>query len=1371
MNSPSSTASNADRTVPSQLGFPVVGIGASAGGITALKVFFEHMPAHNGMAFVIVLHLSPDHESVADRIIQTATSMPVVQVTDCVPIEPNHVYVISPACQLTMTDNHLRVVPSSRPLGKHVAIDLFFRDLADVHKQRSFCVVLSGAGSDGAVGLSRIKEQGGITLVQSPGDAEFDAMPLAAIATGLVDAVLPVADIPQNLLGFWKSMRSIRVADAAAGIQTNAGQWVDDNEQALRDILMTLRNRTGHDFQHYKRATVIRRIERRLQIAGRPDLPSYLRHLEQSPDEAKKLLEDMLIGVTNYFRDREAFEALERLVLSVVLNADGPEDKREDVRIWSAGCSTGEEAYSLAILCAEHRKLDPAPLKLQVFATDIDERAIAVGRAGVYPEAIVTDVPPTRLRQYFVKESDHYRVRKEIREKVLFARHSLLCDPPFSQVDLIVCRNLLIYLDREIQKQMLQMFYFALRPGGYLFMGSSESAELCPDLFTAVDKRHRIFRANIAANISRRGLGMSERGLNMASAALPAPVPARRKVSYADLHHRAMAQQMPPSMIVDQQANILHMNEGAGRFLRYVTGEVGRNVVVLILPELRVELRTTLFQVQQSGEAMASRKVRLVEAGDDLWLDMAVRPFKDDITGQTVYAIVFAVQPQDATHPASLPVEQNESQVMTSLESELQRTKLHLQETIEQSEVSSEELKASNEEMQAINQELRSATEELETSKEELQSINEELLTVNYELKSKVEETDKINDYLANLIASTDIATVFVDRNMHIRWFTPRAQDIFSMRQTDTGRSLLDITHRLDYPKMTEDAAAVHQSLTIREREVSSSDGRWYIARLLPYRSSEDHIDGTVLTFIDITKRREAEQDLRLGQERMRLVGESTQDFAIIILDGNGVICEWNRGAECIFGHSAEQIAGSPFDVLFTDQDRAAGVPEAELRKAEANGRAEDERWHLRRDGSRFYCSGETARLRGDTPGFVKIARDMTGQKRLQDEQRKRLAETRTSSLLKDEFFAVMSHELKHPLNLIQLNAEILRRLPAVQNTAKGGKALAAINDAVSSQARIIDDLLDVARLRSGKLMLKKELLDLVELLKSIHAMAVEEYPTARILLALPDQRGSVVIDGDPTRLEQIIWNLINNALKFSGPQAQVTVELSRTQEYVRLAVTDNGPGLSADDVTDIFELFRQSHHTRHQGDGLGIGLSLVKQLVQAHGGTVSAHSAGLGHGSTFSVQLPLSQRPLEKSAANPEAGSSEGRLKDVHVLLVDDSADVVDVMRMLLEMEDAHVTSFLNPVEALENVGVHPFDVILTDIGMPDMDGHAFITAIRERAQYQATPAIALSGYGVSPPSREGRIAHFDLQLTKPVHYDELVGVIESLCRSSKTL
>ncbi|MGN8258441.1 CheR family methyltransferase [Pseudomonas sp. SMSB3] len=1361
--------------VPSHLRFPVVGIGASAGGLAALRTFFEHMPADSGMAFVIILHLSPDHESVADRIIQASTSMPVQQVTDAAPIEANHVYVISPASQLTMTDGYLRVTAASRPAGSHVAIDLFFRDLADAHKEFAFCLVLTGTGSDGAVGLSRIKEQGGITIVQSPDDAEYDGMPLAALATGMVDAVLPVAEIPHKLVDLWRNTRAIKIP-APHDMKVASVSPEHERELAERvllDILLLLRKRTGHDFKHYKRATVLRRIERRLQVTAQPDLPAYYQYLEGNVDEAEQLLGDMLIGVTNFFRDREAFEALERHVLTHLMATEDENTLKDEVRIWSAGCSTGEEAYSLTILCTEHQKLESNPVKVQVFATDIDERAIAVGRTGAYPEAIITDVPPTRLRQYFLREGEHYRVRKEIREKVLFAKHSLLSDPPFSQIDLIVCRNLLIYLDRDIQRQMLQMFHFALKPGGYLFMGSSESADACPELFTAVDKRNRIFRARAGTNASRRAPSMPRGGFSLSSLAVPPPMlPPARKFSYAEIHQRAMAEQMPPSMIVDPNGDILHMNEGAGKFLRYVTGEVGRNVLVLIMPQLRLELRTTLYQVQHSGKPALSRKVRINDAEGDYLVDITARPFKDKITDQDVRTLVFNIS---AVTPVSELLEldsQSENQVLVSLENELQRTKLHLQETIEQSEVSSEELKASNEEMQAINEELRSATEELETSKEELQSINEELLTVNYELKTKVEETDKINDYLANLIASTDIATVFVDRNMHIRWFTPRAKEIFSMLPVDTGRSLLDITHRLDYPELAADASSVYESLTMLEREVSSSDGRWYIARLLPYRSSEDHIDGTVLTFIDITKRREAEDDLRLGQERMRLVAESTHDFAIIILDGHGLITDWNTGAQLMFGYSAEEVIGASIELIFTPEDRSAGVAQAEMRNAREHGRGEDERWHLRKDGSRFFCSGEIALLRAQSgEGFVKIARDLTGHKRLHDEQCKKLAESKSPLTLKDEFFALMSHELKHPLNLIQLNAEILRRLPTVRNSEHASKAVVAIGDAVTSQARIIDDLLDVARIRSGKLKLQTRLIDLGAMLGDIHAVISEEYPRAQISFDKPcANTPALIVEADPTRLEQVIWNLLQNALKFSGESAKVGIVLSQVELHAHIDISDNGAGLASAELEQVFDLFRQAKpmHAGHQRAGLGIGLALVRQLVQAHGGSVVARSAGIGHGCTLSVALPLSAKPLAGGPQSEAIDQEQGRLSGIKVLLVDDSPEVLNVLRMLLEMEDAVVCSYDNPRQALEQTLQERFDVIVTDIGMPEMDGHELVGALRAGKVHRSTPAIALTSYATATDPASGKSMLFDRHLSKPVQYDELVGAIESLCKAA---
>ena len=601
---------------PSTLDFPVVGVGASAGGLQAIKLFFENMPHDNGMAFVIILHLSPDHQSIADKIIQESTRMPVLQVTKTVPIEKNHVYVISPAQRLTMNDGVLEVSSNDPHGSRHASIDLFFRDLAEVHRERAFCLVLSGSGSDGAVGLSRIKEHGGITMAQAPEDAEFDGMPRAAIETGNVDLVLPVVEMPQKLLELWRNSQEISLPTANdPDLQTFASVSERDAalaEQLLHDILIQLRTGTGHDFKHYKRATVLRRIERRMQVTAQPDLGAYFRFLQNNPDETKALLGDMLIGVTNFFRDREAFEALERNVLPQLVSAAvSAQPEKEEIRVWSAGCSTGEEAYSLAMLLNDQLQLDASKASLQLFATDIDERAISIGRAGLYPQAIVTDVPPTRLRHYFVKEDDHYRIRKEIREKVLFAKHSLLSDPPFSQIDLIVCRNLLIYLDREVQREILQMFHFALRPGGFLFLGSSESADACHELFAPVDKRNRIFRAKTGTANSRRTPTMPRGGYVRTSITRETPQSAvQRKLSFADIHQRALEHAAPPSMIVDANADILHMSESAGRFLRHVGGELSRNLLTLILPELRLEIRTTLFQVQQSGLVVKSVRCR-----------------------------------------------------------------------------------------------------------------------------------------------------------------------------------------------------------------------------------------------------------------------------------------------------------------------------------------------------------------------------------------------------------------------------------------------------------------------------------------------------------------------------------------------------------------------------------------------------------------------------------------------------------------------------------------------------------------------------------------------------------------------------------------
>jgi two-component system CheB/CheR fusion protein len=1357
---------------PSHLSFPVVGIGASAGGLQAVQHFFEHMPADNGMAFVVVLHLSPDHQSSAGKLIATRTQMPVVQLTSAMPIERNRVYVISPAQRLSMNDGYLRVLPPKPRSGGHVTIDLFFRDLADAHKERAFCVVLSGTGSDGAVGLSRIKEQGGVTLAQHPEDAEFEGMPRAAIETGKVDFVLPVVDVPQKILDLWHNAQRIQLPNAA-DLQPGSAPELDERatelaEQALFDILTKLRASTGHDFRHYKRATVLRRIERRMQVTTQPDLPAYFRYLSEHVDETKALLDDMLIGVTNFFRDREPFESLEREVVPRLFDLNQKTDGAEEIRVWSAGASTGEEAYSLAILLTDYKAETSSDLKIQIFASDIDERAISSGRAGLYPDAIVTDVSPARLRQYFVKEDSNYRVRKDIRERVLFAKHSLLADPPFSQIDLIVCRNLLIYLDRDIQREILQMFHFALRAGGYLFLGTSESADACPELFTTVDKRNRIFRARSGPNTHR--LPAMPRGGYVRTVLSPqsGDTLAAKKPSTVELYQRAAERFSPPSIVVNSEADILYISQGAGRYLQHQTGEVSNNLLSLVSGDLRIELRTTIFHAQQSGQSVRARPLNHRRDAQHYQVQIEVHPFTDVETELNCLYIVFGEQEIDAQNVSTNGSVQSENQMLSNLDRELQRTKMQLQEVIEQAEVSSEELKASNEETQAINEELRSASEELETSKEELQSINEELLTVNHELKIKVEETDQVNDYLSNLISSTDIATVFVDRELRIKWFTPRATDIFSMLAVDAGRPLMDITHRLEYDDLVSDAMSVFKSLNGIDREVASSDGRWYIARVLPYRANLDQIGGIVLTFVDITSRREAETELRVSEERMRLVTESTHDYAIVVLSEEGLITDWNKGAQHTFGYSQEEAQGRHFRFIFSSEDQRAGIPELELEKARTTGRSDDERWHVRKDGSEFYCSGEvTALASKGFKGFVKIARDLTDHIKLHQEQQQSLAASLSSIQQKDQFFAVMSHELKHPLNLIQLNAQVARRLPVARKDPTLQKAIATITDAVASQARIIDDLMDVARVRNGKLELQCRTLDLVTVLNEIQQVVLKAEPECKIQFNTPAQR--LFIHADQTRIEQIIWNLISNAIKFTPADGSVQVTTTSQNQSVRIEVIDTGPGIEKDQLKRIFEMFGQADHRpsgRHRG-GLGIGLALVEQLVDSHGGRIQAHSEGQGKGSRFTVELPLADVPDQPASNDPD--DSDGQLAGIRILLLDDSPEVLEALQLLLELEDAHVQAFDHPSRALEGAQSQSFDVIISDIGLPDMDGHEFLIALRMLSNYAYVPAIALTGYGASESTQYQGEGRFDAALGKPVVLEDLTRMISGLIAENR--
>ncbi|MBV9489367.1 MAG: PAS domain-containing protein [Verrucomicrobia bacterium] len=852
---------------------PIVGLGGSAGSLNALRTFFSAMPADSGLAFVVVVHLSPHRDSNLASVLQGLTPMPVVRVHDPVNVEADHVYVIPPGKHLSVADGRLRLVELQSERGQRVAVDLFFRSLAETHGPRATAIVLSGADNDGAIGLKRVKERGGLTIAQEPAEAPHDGMPRAAIGTGMVDWVLPAAAMPRRLLDYYRQENRLRLPSEE--LPDHPSSEVSETEGALRDVLALLRARTGHNFADYKRATLLRRLARRLQVNALEDLPAYLAFLRTHPGEVSALLQDLLISVTNFFRDREAFQTLE----SELPRLFHGKKAGDAIRVWVAGCATGEEAYSVAMLLAEHAARLAAPPTLQIFATDLDEGALRVGREGLYPETIAADVSEERLRRFFIRDQGRYHINRAVRETVLFALHNVLKDAPFSHLDMISCRNLLIYLKREAQMRAFELFHFALETQGLLFLGSSESADEAGGLFRPLNKKHRLYlRVTVPRPVVPtlvEGPSSLLQNLELrpppARSARPEAAPwagtgarptnrlsREQTLSLAELHFRLLEGFVPDSVLVDHEDRIVHLSVRAERYLHLGSGEATLDLLRVVHPMLRLELRGALFRARQTASAVQVTGVQLESSGERRALDLHVRPAQGLAPGFLLVA--FDERPLAPAEIATA-VTPSAEPLVRQLETELDQLKLQQRATVEEYEASLEELKSSNEELQAINEELRSATEEVETGREELQSINEELSTVNQELKHKVEELAKANSDLQNLMAATDIATIFLDRQLRIQRYTPAAVRLFSLIPTDLGRPLSDLSHRLEDDFIVTEAERVLASLVPVEREKRSADGHWYLARLLPYRSAEDRISGVVLTFVDITERKTAEDE------------------------------------------------------------------------------------------------------------------------------------------------------------------------------------------------------------------------------------------------------------------------------------------------------------------------------------------------------------------------------------------------------------------------------------------------------------------------------------------------------------------------------
>ena len=842
--------------------FPIAGIGASAGGLEALEQFLQHVPEHSGIAFVIVQHLDPNHKGLMPELLQRTTGMEVFQVRDLMKIKPNCVYVIPPNKDMSILHGVLHLFEPTAPRGLRLPIDFFLRSLAEDRQEHSIGVILSGMGSDGTLGLRAIKEKAGVTLVQEPASAKFDSMPRSAIHAGLADLVAPAEDLPGKIIDYLR--HALVIAKAERPLE-------DKEHSALSKILILLRAKTGQDFSLYKNNTLYRRIERRMSIHQIDRIAAYVRYLQENSQELELLFKELLIGVTSFFRDPAAWEQLQQAIPALL--AGRPAGRV--LRAWSAGCSTGEEAYSLAIAFKEAlEQIKPKMgFTLQIFATDLDRDAIDKARQGVYSANITADVSPERLSRFFIKEESGYRIGKEIREMITFATQNIIMDPPFTKLDILICRNLLIYLTPELQKKLLPLFHYSLNPGGVLFLGSAEAVSTFTDLFAPLDVKARLFR-RCESVLPSEPLTFPDSfvpALPGVSKELMMLKPAVNLQSLADqllLQHFS-----PPAVLVNDKGDILYISGRTGKYLEPASGKTNWNIFAMAREGLRFDLGSAFQKAIRQKGKITVKGLKVGTNGGVQTVDITVQAIEEPEALRGMVMVIFTDVPTTPLEKKAPGRSKNApigNARVLELEQELQQSREQLQTTREEMQSSQEELKSTNEELQSTNEELQSANEELTTSREEMQSLNEELHTVNAEQQSKMDELSWVNDDMKNLLNSTEIVTVFLDNELHVRRFTTGADKLFKLLPGDVGRPLSDIVNDLLYPKMAEEAREVLRTLVFSERQVAATDGRWFLVRIMPYRTMEDVIDGVVITFTNITAAKALEAELREENARLK---------------------------------------------------------------------------------------------------------------------------------------------------------------------------------------------------------------------------------------------------------------------------------------------------------------------------------------------------------------------------------------------------------------------------------------------------------------------------------------------------------------------
>ncbi|HET6628880.1 MAG TPA: chemotaxis protein CheB [Woeseiaceae bacterium] len=1316
-----------DMEVPDRDAFPIVAVGASAGGLAALETLFRGLAENLGAAYVVLQHLSPDFESHMTELLGRVTRMPVMQAADCTELEPDRVYVIPPKKEMILSAGRLLLTDKDPRNAPSLPIDTFLRSMAREAGGHCVAVILSGTGSDGARGVREVKAAGGYVLVQDPEDAEFDGMPRSAVATGGADVVLGAAEVPTELARVLPLMMRRQEPEHVPAL-------VDDG---VRKVLDVLEQQHEIDFSCYKMTTLARRIRRRMEFCGASDIDHYAALLTADREESKRLFYDLLIGVTEFFRDPEAYEQLDAAVRETLFSVGSSE-----IRVWVAGCASGEEVYSVAMLLDEARLQLGWPGRIRLFATDIQQDALKRASAGIYPVEALRDLSAERRERYFVQHGSDLRVSESLREMVIFATHNLVTDAPFTQLDLICCRNVLIYFQPPTQAKVLALFHFGLRTGGLLFLGPSETLGKLGEEFDVVSAEARIFT-------KRRDLRLlSHPGLTKLT------VGSRRREPTAlithgdrgalDSYEALLALYMPQAFLLDDRFQLQHCFGGAERFLQVKGGRTSTALPGLLTGRIKTAVAGLLERFKQDPTTSHTVNLRRAETGDSEDYRITVLPVSLRRSSRTnVLVEIHAVASPAAGEQSLSEVDSGvvAAEYVESLERDLELARGQLQSTVE-------ELEAANEELQAANEELIASNEELQSTNEELRSVNEELNSVNVDHQKKIGELTEVTEDLESLLHTIDVGVLFLDEEMCIRRANNRIAELLHILPQDAGRSFEHFKANLHSSEAFE---AVRSVLAggerIQQHELRSPDGRVLLLNVLPHASTEAKVKGVVLTFVDITSHRAAETEAR----RLSAIVRSARD-AITSSSLDGTVMSWNTGAARLYGYTEAEALGQPMRML-VPEDRVSEIDDVLTEVKRGNDIPPFETIRIAKDGSLVHVLLSVAPIRsesGAVTGASMIGFDITDRKRA-EERATRATEQR------DSFLALLSHELRNPLMaLANANEIMLRNQHSADETRR---AQQIISRQINHMSRLLEDTLDASRMRHDKIELQRKVLDLRTVVEAALDATKPRADRESIALEVDMPADPVQVKADGTRLQQVVVNLIQNAINHSTSDQTVQVSVGLTgRARALIRVRDQGSGITEEALPQVFEPFFQA--SRRSETGMGIGLSLARSIVQAHRGEIRATSDGPGKGALFEVRLPLAVNGTDAAAEKQVAGGA-GAAEKSTILLIDDDEESRESMGVLLRGSGYEVHEARDGSEGLKLIDKIVPSVVVLDVGLPDISGLEVARTVRRKFGWKQVRLVALTGFGRQTDREAAIEAGCDMHLVKPIDFQTLEKVI----------